>query len=523
MRLTLASMLPIRAFIVKMRVLLTTYLLTALVTHAALKDYALNDGVVVVSVYAGANIERQGSGFVIQTDRLNGYVVTSTELIRAGRTLTVRLPGSAAELIAQPLSAPDDEVAVLKVNGLFTVPLAFSRDYEIGHPVWSVHRLAGEGDYLVSSQGRLASVEQSGSVDYLLHSAGVGIDNASMVVNECGHVVGVNIGQRFPIRTPAEDSLTRALGVEGVAAAAGRHNIRLNYVDGGCVSAIEQAREEAARASEQARVAVLNAESAQAVARDLEQRLSASNQRNEGLVQQTELARARAEQAMAAAELARRDADETRLELERRTATIKAETGALMQSLERDRRAAEERYREALDEQQQAALSRERLWLAFSLVALVVIVTIGLLLWRRTSTQKLPLPVLRPGRSDAADPDPDTVMHNESLVEYVLDGRDEDGIRYLLRISGDQMKNGEGIIIGRNPQDSPYIINHADVSRKHARMRVMKNRVFIEDLGSTNGTSVNGQSIDDKGPVSVDNGDQIIIGSVVMKLRVLDA
>jgi pSer/pThr/pTyr-binding forkhead associated (FHA) protein len=108
-------------------------------------------------------------------------------------------------------------------------------------------------------------------------------------------------------------------------------------------------------------------------------------------------------------------------------------------------------------------------------------------------------------------------------VEYVLDGRDEDGIRYLLRISGDQMVNPEGVIIGRNPQDSPYIINHADVSRKHARMKVMKNRVFIEDLGSTNGTSVNGQSIDDKGPVSITNGDQIIIGSVVMKLRVLGA
>ncbi|MBQ62352.1 MAG: FHA domain-containing protein [Gammaproteobacteria bacterium] len=59
--------------------------------------------------------------------------------------------------------------------------------------------------------------------------------------------------------------------------------------------------------------------------------------------------------------------------------------------------------------------------------------------------------------------------------------------------------------------------------RKHARMRVMKNRVFIEDLGSTNSTSVNGQSIEEKGLVSIDSGDQIIIGSVVMNLRVLSA
>jgi len=116
-----------------------------------------------------------------------------------------------------------------------------------------------------------------------------------------------------------------------------------------------------------------------------------------------------------------------------------------------------------------------------------------------------------------------TEMHRQELAEYVLDGRDDDGIRYLLRISGDQLvKNSDGVIIGRNPKDSPYIINHADVSRKHARIKVENNRVFIEDLGSTNGTSVNGQSIDDKGLVSVSSGDQIIIGSVVMKLRVME-
>lgn len=50
----------------------------------------------------------------------------------------------------------------------------------------------------------------------------------------------------------------------------------------------------------------------------------------------------------------------------------------------------------------------------------------------------------------------------------------------------------------------------------------MKDRVFSEDSGSTNGTSVNGQAIEDKGLVTVNHGDQIIIGSVVMKLRVLE-
>ncbi len=154
---------------------------------------------------------------------------------------------------------------------------------------------------------------------------------------------------------------------------------------------------------------------------------------------------------------------------------------------------------------------------------LIGMVIIFLVMFRRGK----PRSDLVEASSTPVDKDPEvksnTEHHHEELAEFVLDGRDDEGIRYLLRISGDQLLKNDGVIIGRNPKDSPYIINHADVSRKHARMRVMKNRVFIEDLGSTNGTSVNGQSIEEKGPVSIDSGDQIIIGSVVMNLRVLSA
>ncbi len=87
-----------------------------------------------------------------------------------------------------------------------------------------------------------------------------------------------------------------------------------------------------------------------------------------------------------------------------------------------------------------------------------------------------------------------------------------------MRVSSSQLKSDEGIVIGR---EAKHIINHVDVSRKHAKMSIKKNGLYIEDLGSTNGTSINGETIDDKGPVSVANGDQIIFGSVVMKLKVM--
>lgn len=178
---------------------------------------------------------------------------------------------------------------------------------------------------------------------------------------------------------------------------------------------------------------------------------------------------------------------------------------------------------QASNKRMDTLVDQMRIWLIGIGIVLFVFVVAFIVAVRR-GNRRAPVREERaaapPKETDGSDR---TVLRSQELAEYVLDGRDEDGIRYLLRISGDRLINADGAIIGRNPLDSPYIINHADVSRKHARMKVMKNRVFIEDLSSTNGTSVNGQSIDDKGPVSVANGDQIIIGSVVMKLRVLGA
>jgi pSer/pThr/pTyr-binding forkhead associated (FHA) protein len=114
-----------------------------------------------------------------------------------------------------------------------------------------------------------------------------------------------------------------------------------------------------------------------------------------------------------------------------------------------------------------------------------------------------------------------TDEHNDRLIQFVLDGSDENETRFLLRFSEDNMNGSEGVVIGRSPGSSPYIINHLDISRKHFCLKIVKDQIFIEDLRSTNGTSLNGRAIGNKGPAAIDSGDQIIIGSVVMTLRVL--
>tara|TARA_B110000240_G_C13414172_1_gene416517 strand:- start:278 stop:1144 length:867 start_codon:yes stop_codon:yes gene_type:complete len=280
-----------------------------------------------------------------------------------------------------------------------------------------------------------------------------------------------------------------------------------------CASELELAKNEAEAAAFEVTQAQTQAEQARKAAVGLESQLNESNQRNDTLEAETKQAWARADVALKQAASAKENAEKIRLELDSKTSDIKAETSVIMETLNRDRLLAEQRFQQALEEQKQGAERREVILL--SAVGVLFVFAIITVVFLRARGQGATTEIQE-------RPSSRTEMHNGDLSEYVLDGRDEDGIRYLLRISGDQLNRNDGVVIGRNPKDSPYIINHSDVSRKHARIRLMKDRVFIEDLGSTNGTSVNGQAIEDKGLVTVNHGDQIIIGSVVMKLRVLE-
>ncbi|MEJ2582258.1 MAG: FHA domain-containing protein, partial [Acidobacteriota bacterium] len=55
-------------------------------------------------------------------------------------------------------------------------------------------------------------------------------------------------------------------------------------------------------------------------------------------------------------------------------------------------------------------------------------------------------------------------------------------------------------------------VSHPTVSRKHARLTCNEKGVTIEDLGSTNGTSIDGKAID--GPVLVTGASKVKIGGV---------
>lgn len=72
--------------------------------------------------------------------------------------------------------------------------------------------------------------------------------------------------------------------------------------------------------------------------------------------------------------------------------------------------------------------------------------------------------------------------------------------------------------IGRT-QTNAVVVADATVSRQHARIRLQEDQFMLFDLGSANGTFVNGQKVEQPRPLT--DGDVVRFGEVEMVFKQL--
>ena len=101
-------------------------------------------------------------------------------------------------------------------------------------------------------------------------------------------------------------------------------------------------------------------------------------------------------------------------------------------------------------------------------------------------------------------------------------------IRYVGNPIGELLPlRGELLTLGRS-SECTLCLQDPEVSRRHARLELVGQgeltpRVLLSDLGSTNGTYVNGRRISaSAGPISLQQGDVIRLGTHAFKLKHLD-
>jgi pSer/pThr/pTyr-binding forkhead associated (FHA) protein len=69
---------------------------------------------------------------------------------------------------------------------------------------------------------------------------------------------------------------------------------------------------------------------------------------------------------------------------------------------------------------------------------------------------------------------------------------------HVVRLSidlNDEKLNNQGLLIGRDEKFCDLYIGDLSVSRQHAKIYKRDSKIILEDLGSTNGTFLNGRQL----------------------------
>lgn len=101
-----------------------------------------------------------------------------------------------------------------------------------------------------------------------------------------------------------------------------------------------------------------------------------------------------------------------------------------------------------------------------------------------------------------------------------FDGADSGGQTFSFDVPLDRLLlMPQGMVIGRAADQCELVLGHGTVSRRHARLVFADDAVQIDDLGSTNRTSVNGVGVTKGVPVAIHPGDKIKIGDVELGVK----
>jgi adenylate cyclase len=101
-----------------------------------------------------------------------------------------------------------------------------------------------------------------------------------------------------------------------------------------------------------------------------------------------------------------------------------------------------------------------------------------------------------------------------------FEGADSGGRKCSFDVALDRLvSRPEGMVVGRSADQSELAVPHPTVSRRHARLFLAGEALQIEDLGSTNGTAVNGTAVVAGAPVALQAGSRLRLGDVELSVR----
>lgn len=540
----------------------------------------IRESVVQVVVMDGDEMERVGSGFAVAADGFvltAAHLVTNED-----RIAVVPLNSGAELLARVEYINERADLALLAVNGLSLPPIKFAMDgFDSGRLVFSAGvwdesgesvlvALADEDVPLALAEGAVGKHEDLAAtvgfyaIPLIEHNAMIpGSGYGGPLLNECGEVAGLNRGSPGVTtwrlrRGQGPEDVVHAVRVTAIAGLLQPQDVAFIQSEITCECALAVAKAEIEKTTGQLEQTRQELEDATGQAVETQHQLEQSRQELEEATGQAVETQEQLEQSRQELEEVTGQVEETQQQLEQ-TQHEKEQAAAKAREAESRVSALEEQYQEAVStgaeqtdalreeleaargEQEvarsvvgtlesevtaleerlakEAALGRMRLIGVAVAVVLVVLIVIILFIVNRRRSRQLAIAheEAEEAQQAAVAARAEARESASTFPDYLLSGETGAGRPVSLKIPG-SLLSGDGAIIGRSPRNSTLLIDDKTLSREHARLFGEDDALYIEDLGSTNGTRVNDRKLEPGSPIAVSDGDVVELGAVKVEL-----
>ena len=481
---------------------------------------------------------RQAPGFGISGQ---GHILTDSGALHSRDTYLVTIAGGQVFTASALKTDEDTGLMIIRIaeEGHSLSALPFARTALIAMaPLYAVKFNSGETQPFTSVAGSVTQLPaETDESPLIIHNALFNVTAAGTpLLNRCWEAVGVNVLQRkgFPPKRvdPVEQGSARSLPASWLSAFLTSADLSLAVAESECLSLEEESRLRLEQA-QQEKEAALQAEREEAEARtralteEAQRKEQELSREKEAVQQQLEQTRRETEQALQAeqeeAEAEREAAEAERLRLEQeaqqRLEQTQQDKEQAVQAQQQEAELAREAARQATDKGKQI--------LKYSLAAGVVLVLAFLLVLRARrkrlqgveQEKRQIAEELGQAQTDLSDASEREQMR-AGAPDVLVEGITPQGERIALKIPGASLVEESGAVVGRSPAESTFIINHEQVSRRHFRLLLVSDRVMIEDLGSTNGTSVNGIPLNPGDRQALGDGSRLQTGNLALTVRI---
>ena len=479
---------------------------------AAIRQY-------LVVVRDGLENASQSPGFSVSDQ---GHIVTAARTLRDRQSYLVST--ATGQVFSASKIQADEQTGLwilqLSDSGHGLAGLPFARTaLQAAAPLYAVTFNPSGPDRFTSVAGAVTQLVHTDRGQMIQHNALFSLTSAGTpLLNRCYQAVGVNVLEKRGLLRreidPAQEGSAQSITAASLSSLLAALNLSLPVAATECLSLeeetqqqLEQARQEQAAALQREQEAA--AQQAQAAAQ-------AAQQKEEELQREKEAAEARARQAAAEKQQLEQEAQR---QLEQTREEQQAELQRQQDEAQR-REAALQQEKEAAE--QQAAQRQRQMLLYGAIIGGLALSGVVLLIRRkqkrlRTTEQEKQniagaLDQAQAELSQAAEQD----RLRGSAPDVFLEGKTPP---IALKIPGAALVEHAGAVVGRSPAASTFVINHEQVSRQHFRLSLRGQQVMLEDLGSTNGTSIDGVAVEACTLTPVNDGTRLGLGDLELTLH----